>query len=232
MRNEKLFFGLFCWSLLNFGCGPKQGGNPLQEVSFAGDADALKEVCMQIHKTGFRNGWKDHPRTLHKCQQRLIKAGMFINKNKIKGDFLAKLSQCLDQNDDEDIFQTCLGNFAGAYYADGAEKVLLQHVAAIKTAEIQYESAYSSFVSCDEYPHRSSGLKTEAWVVGSSGGFEVLNWRPDGEVRGSYSVKTTGSGGRTDFTVIGVIDIDGDGEFTTYTATKSTQPTKVISNKK
>ena len=106
------------------------------------------------------------------------------------------------------------------------------NIKAIKTAQIQYESAYSAFVNCDEYPPRG-GSKAKQWIVSSSGGFETINWQPDGDVRGSYSVKTTGggSGQLSDFTIIGVIDADGDGEYATYTATKSTNPTSPTTRK-
>ena len=61
----------------------------------------------------------------------------------------------------------------------------------------------------------------------ASGGFETLNWMPDGDVRGSYSVKTKEQSGMAmDFTIIGVMDADGDGKFATYTATKSVNPVK------
>ena len=100
------------------------------------------------------------------------------------------------------------------------------NVKAIKTSEIQYESAYSAFVNCDAYPAGTSKT-TQQWIVSSSGGFETLNWQPDGDVRGSYAVTTTGggSGSQSDFTIVALSDVDGDGVQATYTATKSSNPT-------
>ena len=99
------------------------------------------------------------------------------------------------------------------------------NIKAIKTAQIMYESAYDVFVNVDEYPPRSwNGKEARPWIVSQSGGFEVLNWMPDGDVRGSYSVTTTSGGMGSDFTIVGVIDADGDGIYATYTATKSTNP--------
>ena len=99
------------------------------------------------------------------------------------------------------------------------------NVKAIKTSEIQYESAYSAFVNCAEYPSGVSKT-TRPWVVASSGGFETLNWMPDGDVRGSYAVTTSGgSGQKSDFTIVAISDVDGDQVNATYTATKSSNPT-------
>ena len=90
----------------------------------------------------------------------------------------------------------------------------------IKTAQLQYESIHDSFVSCDEYPSRSGGSSKRSWSPPETSGFEILKWQPESDVRGSYSVTTT----TNDFTIVGVIDVDGDGEYATYTATKSTNP--------
>ena len=95
------------------------------------------------------------------------------------------------------------------------------NIKAIKTAQIMYESSYDMFVESKEYPPRSKDKKS--WDATKSGGFAVINWSPDGEVRGSYSVVTT-AGPNGDFKIIGVIDADGDGKFATYTATKTTNP--------
>lgn len=116
-------------------------------------------------------------------------------------------------------------NFVSMQYKSKRGEVPM-NIKAIKTAQIQYESAYDVFVNCDEYPPRSWGAKeARPWITSQSGGFETLNWAPDGNVRGSYSVTTTGGQGTPrDFTIIGVIDADGDGVYATYTATKSTNP--------
>ena len=99
------------------------------------------------------------------------------------------------------------------------------NIKAIKTAEIQYESAQNVYVPCAAFPSGTAGKNTQVWTVASSGGFETLSWSPDGEVRGVYSVSTNGGSGQSDFTITGVSDVDGDGTQATYTATKSTNPT-------
>ena len=97
------------------------------------------------------------------------------------------------------------------------------NIKAIKTVQIMYEISYDRFVESKEYPPRSKDKKS--WDATNSGGFAVMNWSPDGEVRGSYSVVTT-AGPNGDFKIIGVIDADGDGVYATYTATKTTNPVK------
>ena len=64
----------------------------------------------------------------------------------------------------------------------------------------------------------------DAWDVPRSAGFKILGWTLDGDVRGFYSVTTTA----TDFRVMGTSDIDGDGVYATYIATKSTKPVLII----
>ena len=60
------------------------------------------------------------------------------------------------------------------------------------------------------------------WNVSRISGFQTIGWIPDG-MRGSYSVTTT----IDDFRAVGVADIDGDGTYATYVATKSTSPMAV-----
>ena len=53
-----------------------------------------------------------------------------------------------------------------------------------------------------------------------------MNWKPNGDVRGSYAVTTNSSGSsqEADFTVVAIIDADG--RQAAYTATKSTKVTR------
>ena len=59
------------------------------------------------------------------------------------------------------------------------------------------------------------------WIAEKSGNFQQLNWKPEYDVRGSYSVKVDGD----KFKIIGLIDVDGDGNFATFIAT-ATQDAK------
>ena len=102
------------------------------------------------------------------------------------------------------------------------EDELIGYMKGIKVAEIAYESNFDVFVTAAQYPPEPN-INGTKWVRGSSGGFATLGWSPDGAVRGSYSVSTT----TTDFTVLGIGDVDGDGTLETYRATKSLNPYKL-----
>lgn len=99
------------------------------------------------------------------------------------------------------------------------EDQLIGYMESIRVAEIAYENNFDVFVTATQYPPDPNTNGTK-WVKSSSGGFATLGWSPDGAVRGSYSVSTT----TTDFTVIGIGDVDGDGSLETYRATKSLSP--------
>jgi hypothetical protein len=96
----------------------------------------------------------------------------------------------------------------------------------IKTAEISYEANFDVYVSAEQYPPTSSGMKSKRWVYTDSGGFYTMGWSPDGDVRGTYWVTT--SENEYNFTAWGIIDLDGDGVFATYKATKSENPNAPI----
>jgi type IV pilus assembly protein PilA len=88
------------------------------------------------------------------------------------------------------------------------------NVDGIKTAELAYEASYDSFVGSGAYvPNASPNKQQRAWSTGS--GFDTLGWAPDGNVRGSYAVKTPSD---TEFDAIGTCDVDGDGNDAFYTA--------------
>lgn len=87
---------------------------------------------------------------------------------------------------------------------------LVGNVDGIKTAEVAYDGAHDGFVACGANPSTVPGKQPVEW--GSDvAGFDTLGWRPDGLVRGQYSVNLTEDG--EDFEVIGQTDIDGDGHY-------------------
>ena len=101
------------------------------------------------------------------------------------------------------------------YRAKRAE--LPMNTDAIVTVENAYEAAFDEFIAEPSPQPRSTPNKVQAnWTSGSS--FDTLGWRPDGAVRGIYSVTTTVNG---DFTAIGQSDVDNDGRVARYTATRS-----------
>ena len=95
---------------------------------------------------------------------------------------------------------------------------------AIRTMQEAYQASFDTYLYIRPYPKRPS-KNVQRWEVSQSGGFQDLGWEPDGGVRGSYSVTTT----MTDFRAVGVMDIDGDGNYATFVATKSTAPYQVTS---
>jgi hypothetical protein len=118
--------------------------------------------------------------------------------------------------------------FAMSYRAKRAE--VPPNVDGIKTAELAYDAAFDRFVEQREFvPSAEVGKAQRPWREGTA--FDTLGWAPDGQVRGAYRVTTHGCGGtevdcgRPDFNVTGIIDIDGDGEQATYTATRSMNTT-------
>ena len=108
------------------------------------------------------------------------------------------------------------------------------NVKAIKEAEMAYEATEDQFLAIAQNPASVPGKKATAWTT--STGFEAISWQPDGNVRGAYTVVTTGasSGSGTgtggDFTVTGKCNVDGDSVEATYTATKSLNAKRITKN--
>jgi len=89
----------------------------------------------------------------------------------------------------------------------------------IKTAQLGYEATYDQFVNVNSFHPRGTNLdkKLATWTTGSA--FDDLGWAPDGDVRGSYATVTTSA---SDFLVYALADMDADGSFVLYMATKDT----------
>jgi hypothetical protein len=101
----------------------------------------------------------------------------------------------------------------------------------IKTAQLAYDADFDMFVPVEAYPPLSDDNVPRDWLMEESGGFETIGWMPDpilGQVRGTYWVTTT----QTNFTAWGIIDVDGDGEYATYKATKSENPNLPVTGPK
>jgi len=88
---------------------------------------------------------------------------------------------------------------------------------AIKTSMLAYDATFDRYVSVNHWvPDSSPGKALREWESGTP--FDTLGWMPDGQVRGSYKVVTTST---TDFMVYCIMDVDGDGQRSTFTATKT-----------
>ncbi len=107
----------------------------------------------------------------------------------------------------------------------------------IKTAEIAYEAAMDEYVEVADFqPEEVSGALQD-WPTTSN--FEILGWRPDGQVRGQYKVtidvectitccpiKFSCSIGIS-FLAFGQTDLDQDGEFAQYATTRDENATMI-----
>ena len=109
-------------------------------------------------------------------------------------------------------------NFVSMQYKSKRAEIP-QNLKAIKTAEVSYMQDYDVYVKCSAYPSTPTKT-TNQWTIAASGGFKSIDFRPNGDVRGSYMVSTT----NTNFTATGISDVDGDGVYATYQATKSENP--------
>ena len=94
------------------------------------------------------------------------------------------------------------------------------NVDGIKTAEFAYEASFDAFVAATASPATVPGKPAVDFT--DSGNFASIGWKPDGKVRGSYSVTGVTD---MDFTVNGSCDVDGDGTTADYSATASTNAT-------
>lgn len=94
------------------------------------------------------------------------------------------------------------------------------NVDGIKVSELAYLAAYDKVIAQSSFvPSESVGKQQVAW--NDSTNFETLGWSPDGKVRGAYKVDVPDADG-DDFTIIGISDIDGDGQKATFTAVRET----------
>ena len=95
---------------------------------------------------------------------------------------------------------------------------VVQNLNGIRVAQLYHHSKFGAYVDCNLYPSKPN-QSTQVWDIQDSGGFLTLGWAPDGPVRSSYWVTLRNNG--TDFVVTGITDLDGDGVFATYVATKT-----------
>ena len=93
------------------------------------------------------------------------------------------------------------------------------NVNGIKTAELSYDAAFDAYVSAAS---QGPGGKTAVPWPTSAAGFDTIGWRPDGAVRGIYSVTDADN---TDFNVNAQSDVDGDLDPANYSATTSINAT-------
>ena len=106
------------------------------------------------------------------------------------------------------------------------------NLSSIKEALNTHNAEHGEYVEAAPHPTGASGPGTRPWADGNEG-FETIGWRPEGDTRGTYSVsirQVNSEDPQGDFVVTGICDVDGDGVFATYTATKSIDPVMVTDN--
>lgn len=90
------------------------------------------------------------------------------------------------------------------------------NVDGIKTAELAYNMAFGTYIAAAPAPRGIPDKTLQDWTYPAD--FQTIGWQPSGKVQGTYSVEVSADG--TDFVVVGVCDVDGDGEYARYEATR------------
>ena len=118
--------------------------------------------------------------------------------------------------------------FVGLHHAlirtpEGAAARIALHVNQIRQAQLTHFVATGSYLPIPAFvPSDPPGPNPRPWPEGNP--FQALGFTiEDGEAWGSYRVELVGE---DDFKVIGIIDVDGDGQPSTWTATKRLEATR------
>jgi len=89
------------------------------------------------------------------------------------------------------------------------------NIEGIRMAALAYRAANGAIRSeVVPRPDGSPGNRLRPWKGGTQ--FDVLGWRPEGQVRGSYTLESSEKG---TFNVKGFCDVDGNGKLATFEAT-------------
>ena len=99
----------------------------------------------------------------------------------------------------------------------------LVHVEEIRQKELSYYSTHNEFVALDVTPAKIVGPGTVPFDSPDIKDWKRLGWLPSGDVRCQYRVEVTES----DFLVSGRCDVDGDGNYSMYQASRMKE-TKLI----
>ncbi len=87
----------------------------------------------------------------------------------------------------------------------------------IRAAAVAYKSAHGRVMAEDiPRPDAFPGSRERPRKAGTR--FDELGWKPEGTIRGSYTISTATS---TEYRIKGYCDVDGDGTQAIYTATSS-----------
>lgn len=106
-----------------------------------------------------------------------------------------------------------------------ADAELLANVEGIRKAEIAVQ-AVDDFLPCSDASAAQAATSGIARAWDGPDCFARLGWAPSESVRGGYFVEV--SADKSDFKVVGLADVDGDGVFMRVEASKS-QAARVVS---
>jgi len=106
------------------------------------------------------------------------------------------------------------------------------NVDGIRTAEKAYHHEWDSFTAAGSTPASLPGRSQVAFTAGGFDSFENLGWTADGKVRGQYSVSATQGTAASDdnFAVVGLANVDGDSDNSSYTANRAEKAQMITSN--
>ena len=118
------------------------------------------------------------------------------------------------------IAAIAIPNFIAMQYRSKRSECL-PNLKAIKTTELVYDANFDRYIEESAFwPDSRPGKHLRDFPSGSA--FDTLGWRPDGQVRGSYKVVSTSW---SNFMVTCITDVDGDGVYSSWTATKTSNVT-------
>ncbi len=99
------------------------------------------------------------------------------------------------------------------------------HVWALMTVEIAYHAAFGEYVSVPIGPRPLAELTPDPVSWSERSALDRLGWAPGEPVRGSFQVEVAADG--SGFTVHGWQDLDGDGVPAHWSASQTSQPTRM-----
>lgn len=101
---------------------------------------------------------------------------------------------------------------------DEKQEQILVDMAEIRQAELEYFEEHGTFLAVEKFPSEPYP-RGYPWRKEEIGEFSMLNFHPQNDIRGAYSVVLEGDG----FRVIGISDLDMDYTQATYEATKDSE---------
>ena len=101
------------------------------------------------------------------------------------------------------------------------------NLAAIRTVETAYNSAFGTFVACAASPAAAPGPPVPYQIATAGEGFDILGWVPEGSVHFQYSVATDPALPSISFTASAQANIDGDANLQSWGYVKPVQDTVV-----